>query len=371
MLRRSKVVVLAVAVAVVANGCTLYGWGRNWKAQLGDGFSNDRHDPTPAQRNPDWLVVDAGWEHSCGIDEQRRMWCWGTNEWGAIGQGSDFSGSYTWPHQVGTATDWNTVSAGSYHTCGTRAAGELWCWGSLVGTWSNEPVRVGTASDWRSISLGHEHACGIRGSGMLWCWGGGGHGQLGYGPVDYAEEPLPISPAGSWTQVSAGYAHTCGIRSPGTLWCWGENGNGQLGDGTDTQLWTAYQIVPGSSDWRKVSTGDNHTCGIRAIGGVQGQLFCWGGNAYGQLGDGTEQDRFLPTNVGYATDWSDIGVGWQLTCGVRSHTETVYCWGRNEFGQVGDGTTTDRSTPTPVSGGYWTSVSVGSEHVLGRRDYPE
>jgi alpha-tubulin suppressor-like RCC1 family protein len=395
-MRRIGTIVVAGALALLCSGCTLYGWGDNFLGQLGDGtLITPRVDPVPAARNPNWIMVDAGRFHACGIDVDHALFCWGDDLGGEIGDGAaNPSVPRTNPTRVGTASDWTDVSAGGFggafpleeqlppgHTCGIRAGGALYCWGNNAngqlgdGTLTNRsaPTRIGGASDWTRVSTGGFHTCGIRSGGALYCWGDNTQGQLGDGTNTSSTFPMRVGIATDWTLVSAGFsAHTCGIRSDGALYCWGDNTDGQLGDNTTTDRTIPTQVGT-ATDWMLVSAGGagtyyigfgfgvatGFTCGTRA----GGALYCWGENGLGQLGDGTMTNRSTPTRIGGATDWKDISLGAVHSCGIRAGG-ALYCWGSNI---LGDGTTTDSTIPVQNELGGWVSVSAGRGHTEGLR----
>jgi alpha-tubulin suppressor-like RCC1 family protein len=370
-----RLVVVMIGIAVATSGCRLYAWGGNGSGQLGlgppqpPGFVST---PTPVGSATDWRVVSAARFYSCGVHEDGSLWCWGENQLGQLGDGTIDDRHE--PTQVGTATDWRFVTATDLHTCGIRNDGSLWCWGqnsegqaSGDGTTSNgvvTPMRVGNDS-WKTVRAGSQYTCAIRTDSTLWCWGANFHGQLGDGTITDRSTPVQIGTA-TWTALSAGYAHTCGIQANRSLWCWGENDSGQVGNGT-TNLGVLRPIQVGTAtDWRAVTTSvaiffrEGHTCAIRD----GGSLWCWGQNSEGQLGDGTLTRRLLPVPIGAET-WRAVDAGEAHTCAVRADS-TLWCWGFNNAGQVGDGTTSTRNAPVQAGSlNRWFTVSTGSDHTLG------
>jgi hypothetical protein len=186
------------------------------------------------------------------------------------------------------------------------------------------PVRVRADATWSHVSTGGGSACGIRTDGSLWCWGRNRDGELGDGTRTRRVIPVQIGTETSWASVSAGGFHPCGIRTTGTLWCWGANLTGQVGDGTTVERPEPVQ-VGSATTWETVSAGhdyEGHTCGVRAAG----SLWCWGYNGRGHLGDGTDTTRVAPTQVGVGTEWAEVSAGLVGSCGL-SDSGTASCWG--------------------------------------------
>jgi len=209
----------------------------------------------------------------------------------------------------------------------------------------------------RTVSSGGEHSCSVRFDGALWCWGRNSWGQLANGDRGPGRpDPIQVGTATDWATVAAGGGHTCATTSGGQLWCWGLNNKGQLGDGTTDVRTTPVRIGTGTT-WAQVSAGWFHTCAVRSTGTAA----CWGENSAGQLGDGTHVQRVRPTPVG-GSDWASISVGGWDTCGIRTD-HTLWCWGRNDFGQLGVDSMSPKTVPTQVGiSKDWAQVSVGWAH---------
>jgi hypothetical protein len=312
--------------------------------------------------------ISAGNTHSCGIRGDGALYCWGSNGNGEIGDGTTTSRSVG--VRVGTANDWTDISAGGQFTCGIRS-GQMWCWGrnsdGEVGdgtqTDRRTPTRIGTATNWASVSAGDDHVCALQSDGTLWCWGETSFGQMGIGSASSPKTtPYKVSSATNWTSVSSGHNYTCALKTDKTLWCTGENGNYQLGTGSNSSVnnWTK---IGSATDWASVDSGDLHTCAIK----TSGTLWCWGDNAYGQLGIGSTWSRSTPTQVGSVNTWTAVATagdqGGEHTCATRSD-KSLWCWGRNNNGQLGDGTTTQRTSPVRIgSSTSWLSVDTGIAHT--------
>jgi alpha-tubulin suppressor-like RCC1 family protein len=213
-----------------------------------------------------------------------------------------------------------------------------------------------------AVDLGESHTCIVMSSGEVKCWGRNDFGQIGDGTT--TERHAPTDVVGLSLGVSAtaaGRFHTCALSGTGGLKCWGQNWNGQLGDGTYVDRHTPVDVSGLTSGVSAVAAGFNHTCALMSTGGVK----CWGWNPFGQVGDGTVTQRNTPVDVsGLASGVSAIAAGYDHTCALMS-TGGVKCWGRNENGQLGDDTTTNQLTPVDVSGltSGVTAVTGGQIHT--------
>jgi alpha-tubulin suppressor-like RCC1 family protein len=327
--------------AINMNG-KLFCWGNNGVGQLGNNSTTDSHVPVQESTGAtDWARVSAGWSHTCAIKTDRKLFCWGTNSHNQLGNNST-SGYSPEPVQESTgATDWVDVSAGGGHTCAIKTNGTLFCWGydyygqggdnSLFAD-SRVPVQESTdATDWARVSAGGVHSCAIKTNGTVFCWGYNGGGQLGTNLIDLSSIPVQESTrATDWARVSAGDASTCAIKTNGTLFCWGP---------------VLIQESTSATDWAGVSAGYRHTCALK----TDGTLFCWGHNEYGQLGNNSNTNSPVPVQESTsATDWANLSVGGHHTCANKTDGK-LFCWGDNEYGQLGDNSTTNSPVPIRVS----------------------
>lgn len=372
------------------HGCALsagdlYCWGFNDRGQLGLGLSiGDRFIPDPVAHDGEFTVVSSGRDHGCAISEGA-LYCWGAASsslsFGSLGTGDSLR--YGQPTRIGDDEDWETVAGGNSFTCGIRAPGTLWCWGSGSqgqlgqGNFSllREPAQVESEEDWQVVttSMGRlagltfppspdqppAHACAIREDGSLWCWGAGADGQLGIGPTPGTEVPTLVGSA-DWLDVSAGLAHTCAIADDTTLWCWGDGADGRLGLGTTATHDTPQQVGT-AQDWQEVSAGERHTCGVRD----DGSLWCWGAGSSGQLGLGGLATQNTPQQVGAAQNWASVTAGHAHTCAVTT-AGAAYCWGDGANGRLGNSSGSPRNVPTALAGDEpWTTLSAGRLHTYG------
>lgn len=243
-----------VACALLADG-TLWCWGDNAEGQAGQNEPPPYSDALTPLRVPGsgYTFVSAGQGHVCAIRAPGTLWCWGRNVRAELGQGSTTPVQIRTPVRVGTADDWKMVSAGAFQTCAIRKDDSLWCWGDNgagqlgLGDTSprTAPTRVGMANDWMTVSIHAFHACGLRRPGTMWCWGRRDEGAGGF---PWASSPVvvPTQSGGAtdWVEVASGWMHTCAVRASGTVWCTGENDDGRVGDGTTSRPYAFVQTQP-------------------------------------------------------------------------------------------------------------------------------
>lgn len=318
-------------------------------------------------------VVAAGPYHTCAI-RSGSLFCWGANADGELGVGDQNDRS------VATAvngTDWSEVVVGESHTCARRTAGSVWCWGNGIsgqlGTGDPgpelEPAFVSLPSPAAQLASKYSHTCAIDESGALFCWGANEEGQLAQNDPFPGEgvdrfTPVRVGSDNDWILVDTGQGHTCGLRSPGDLWCWGRNSDGELGNGSSTD---PGQIrIPlragNDHDYTDVRIGQSTSLGIRH----GGELYSWGENLQGGGALPLSGLQPTPTKVGSFDDWASISVDTFHGCGIR--VGQLYCWGRNGEGQLGLGDNDDRIGPTPVDGASdWAGVAAGRFHTCAQK----
>jgi alpha-tubulin suppressor-like RCC1 family protein len=327
-----------------------YCWGKNNLGQLGDGTTIDHPSPVLVQGGVSFTQASAGYLHSCGVALGGTTYCWGTNFGGELGDGTTTSRST--PGLVHGGLTLVHLSAGFYGTCGVTDSGAAYCWGGhglQEGNGSSRsPVLVPGGMIFTMMSVGDAHTCGVTTTGTAHCWGNNLFGQVGDGTVSdtFYTTPVLVGGGRSFGQVSAGDFFTCGLTTDGTAYCWGENGHGNLGDGTTTNR-TNPTLVMSSLDFAQLTAGTEYACGIENAGAV-GPALCWGDNSYGEVGDGS-LNRLVVSPVLVLGDltFAHVSAGRWHTCGVTSNG-VAYCWGRNESGQLGDGTQVMRLSPVAV-----------------------
>ncbi len=331
-------------------------WGTNWAGQLGDKTTTQRSTPVDMAGLASGVVaLAAGGSHTCALTTGGGVKCWGDNRYGQLGNGTTIQRG-TPVNVVGLASGVAAIAAGEYHTCALTTGGDVKCWGyngdGQLGdgttTQRSTPVDVaGLASGVAALAAGGYHTCALTTAGRVKCWGYNGDGQLGDGTT--YNHSTPVDVAGLMSGVvalAAGGSHTCALTTDGGVKCWGSNGDGQLGDGTTTQRSTPVEVAELASGVAALAAGGWHTCALTTDDGVK----CWGANRDGQLGDGTTTQRSTPVDVmGLASGVAAIAAGGYHTCALTTDGG-VKCWGSNGSGQLGDGTTYNHSTPVDVAG---------------------
>ena len=297
--------------------------------------------------------IALGGEHSCSVLTGGVVKCWGRNEYGQLGDGT--TTDRTTPVDVSGITNATSLALSGWgHSCALLIGDTIKCWGSNGngklgdGTFTSRttPVDVYGITNATSLALGSAHSCALLSRGTVKCWGWGR--QLGNGTITIDQTaPVDVYGITNATSLALGGSHSCALLMSGTIKCWGFNSDGRLGDGTTTDRNTPVD-VSGITNATSIALGGSHSCAMLTGGTIK----CWGYNAYGQLGDGTYSGaRTTPVDVSGITTATSIALGMDNSCAVLTGG-TMKCWGRNEYGQLGDGTTTDRTTPVDVMGLY-------------------
>jgi alpha-tubulin suppressor-like RCC1 family protein len=323
------------------------------------------------QQNTCAVAVSAGWFHSCALEADGRVACWGQNSLGQLGDGTTVL-VRTVPTFVPGVTDAVAVQAGAFNTCALRASGGVLCWGANGlgelgdGTTVTRLAPVAVPLPRRAISVDIEgtdndltaHACAVLDDHSVWCWGGNNYGSLGDGTTTNRLAPVPVVGLNNAANVSCSFGTTCAALSSGSVSCWGFNEHGDLGIGSELPNQSNVPVtVVGMSNAAVVDLGFDEMIRTRT-----GSAFAWGNNSVGSVGDGTTVDRFAPVAVLNATDVVAIGMGMGHACLVHS-TGIASCWGENHFGDLGNGTLIDSSVPVNVVG--LTNVKA----IAGGRDH--
>jgi len=323
-------------------------WGAGDMGQIGDGLNTFRLVPTAVSGGLAFAGLTVGAEHTCALDAAGTAYCWGANDAGQLGDNTTTNRRE--PVEVAAAVTLASVTAGGSHTCGLTATGEAYCWGS------NDAGQLGDSSTARrltptavlggltftSLTAGAGHTCGLTAAGEAYCWGDNTAGQLGDDTRGRRLMPTAVAGGLVFADLAAGSVHTCGLTAAGEAYCWGSNDFGQLGDGTVANRQVPTAVVGGITFAHLAAdAGGQHTCALDGAGSA----YCWGDNSAGQLGDGTRTNRLSPTPVAGGLTFTNLSGGGSHTCGVATAAGAAYCWGANATGQLGDGTRVDRLMP--------------------------
>lgn len=331
---------------------TVQCWGRNSDGQLGDGTQLPRSQPTNVSGLTGAIALALGVEHTCALLQNGGVKCWGNNNAGQLGDGST-TARLTPVDVTGLGGVAAAIAAGDNFTCALLQTGGIKCWGiNSVGQLGNgattpasAPVDVaGLSSGVTALTANTDHSCALLQGGTVKCWGANGSGQLGDGSTTNRTTPVDVSGLSGVSDVNTGGGHTCALLTDGSLRCWGANSNGQLGDGSRVAQLQPVVVNGLSGVAKAVETGTAHTCALRNDGSV----FCWGSNEFNQVGDGTVTPRTAPTAVsGLTANVLSLHVGGYHTCVLVTGNRPL-CWGRDNDGQLGLGALVQSLTATPI-----------------------
>ncbi|MET0791108.1 MAG: protease pro-enzyme activation domain-containing protein [Polyangiaceae bacterium] len=246
-----------------------------------------------------------------------------------------------------------SVAGGALYSCAVRSDGTVHCWGDNSSgqlgdgtmTQRNSPVKVPLTIRALQVTTGGAHTCALLADQTVSCWGSNSDGELGNGTTGFPVlSPAPVQGLTGVTAIGSGESFNCALVAGGNVWCWGDNVAGNLGDGTVVDRPLPVQ-VPGLTGVQSIAVGGIHVCALMTGGTVS----CWGWNFAGQLGDGTTTDRHSPTTVPGLAVVTSLTAGGDFNCAILQ-SGPVLCWGLNALGQLGDGTTTTRGVPAVVPG---------------------
>lgn len=317
----------------------VYCWGELW------GLGAFLTRPTPREGGASLVQVDANWVVVCGLDGAGAAWCWGDNGYGQVGVADPSVDWRSGTMAVETDLRFVQVTTGRYQACGLTAGGSVYCWGNgftlgagdTLGSFHPAPVRVPSDRTFVQVSAGHGHTCALDDTGAAWCWGKNNYGQLGYDVVNspyWVTSPQQVGGGHPFTSIAAGGFHTCGLTASGEAWCWGANTDGQLGNGEGGGEGPDAVPTPAAVNapaFASLDAGHYSTCGLTQAG----KAYCWGSDNYGQLGLGDTPDESCrgddcvrkPTPVAADTlTFASLSTGGDVTCAVTPAGK-LYCWG--------------------------------------------
>jgi alpha-tubulin suppressor-like RCC1 family protein len=345
----------------------IFSWGAGSSGQLGDGTIVDKCSPVrEISYSTNWYQISAGADHSTALKTTGEIWSWGRGLCGQLGDGSTVN-KCSPVREISSSTNWCQVSAGYDHTSALKTTGEIWSWGAGSsgrlgdGATTNRcsPVReISSSTDWCQVSAGFLHSSAIKTTGEIWSWGDGFCGILGDGTTVSKFSPVrEISSSTDWCQVSAGGFHSSAIKYTGEIWSWGRGYRGVLGNGATTDRCSPVREISSSTDWCQVSAGYAHSSALK----TNGEIWSWGRGLCGRLGNNSTADSCSPVReISSSTNWCQVDIGTNHSSAVKT-TGEIWSWGSNICGRLGDGTTVAKCSPVREisSSTDWCQVSSG------------
>jgi alpha-tubulin suppressor-like RCC1 family protein len=407
----------AVSSFAIKTGGTLYAWGQNNYGSLGDGTTNATSSPIQIGTLSNWAMVGVsnGYVNSGAIKTDGTLWTWGCNLNGALGttQNAGTTTGVSSPVQVGTLSNWATIAlSNNGAVLATKTDGTLWAWGyngygqfgDSTLTSKSSPIQIGTLTNWATVTAGSSSTMAVKTDGTLWAWGQNTGGQLGTGSTNAVSSPVQIGGGTTWSKVSMGSLYALATKVDGTAWAWGRGTDYQLGTGTNTNYSSPVQVgttvgfwsdvkAQDISSWFLDSQGNIYACGYNTQSALgvsplsssspiqigtntwlsasagesfvnavrsDGTLWGWGTSSSGALGNPTYLSSAVAIQSGTQTVWSSVSSGFNFALG-RQTTGKLYAWGGNGNGQLGIGNTITQSFPVQIGTlTNWLAINSGS-----------
>jgi alpha-tubulin suppressor-like RCC1 family protein len=351
----------------IASGGIAWCWGLNGnEGRLGsDNLGDNAISNVPVKVPGDlrFAQLSTYGRHTCGVTLDGKGYCWGSNGWGALGSGSNAGQSFM-PMAVAGTIKFRAISAGADHSCGVATDNKAYCWGHNdwkqfgadgAPAMSTTPVLVSASMSFAKVTVGSSFTCGLTTAGATYCWGANNIGELGDGEkISYGNvfngTPRQVVGGLSFQSVALASHTACALTMVGQAYCWGSNGT-KFGNPANTNDSSSPVAVSGGLIFDQISTGFGHVCGVTN----QQAVYCWGSNSSGQLGNAIANGTATPTRVAnilaleVAASGIATGSG-SHTCAISKDRLTVWCWGRNDTGQLGNGATTAGATANPNPG---------------------
>ena len=373
-------------------GGTLFGWGSGAWGNMGIGAAGAQgfvyySSPVQVGSLTNWKQVSCSVNTTGAIKTDGTLWMWGQGDYGALGNGNT-TVRYSSPIQVGSLTNWKQLSCAAYTTAAVKTDGTLWTWGggtgnngqlgngAAIGFWYSSPIQVGLLNNWKQVSM-NQHTAAVKNDATMWTWGYNVYGQLGNGNTINYSSPIQVGSLTNWKQVVASSYNTAAVKTDGTLWAWGLNVYGQLGLGESdvvADFSTANLSSPmqasGGTTWANTDPYTqiltlSHRALHSALIKQDGTLWVGGVNNAGQLGNGTTITYSSPIQIGNLTNWKQVAISGQssynigITAAIKTDG-TLWTWGSDSYGGLGNGTTLYYSSPIQVGAlTTWKQVSCG------------
>ena len=354
---------------VIAGG-DVRAWGDNQYGQLGDGTFVDSSIPLQAGGFVDVVEVSGGAFHTIILRKDGTVWAWGGNNAGQLGDGTTIDSPV--PVQVSGLANVVAIDGGISHSIALKNDGTVWTWGlnnfGQLGDGtqidSTVPVQVSGLTGMVGIAGGRHHSIALKNDGTVWTWGRNKEGQLGNGTsLDYILLPVGVTGLTNIVAVAAGDFHSLSVSNDRTVWAWGRNNNGELGDGTTINRTTPVNVSGLSNVVAAIAGANPHSLALKG----DGTVWAWGRNSEGQLGNGTTIDSLVPLQVNGLANGAAIAAGVYHSIALMNDG-TVWTWGSNVNGELGDGTFINSPVPVPAGGAsYISAIAGGGYHTIAIR----
>jgi alpha-tubulin suppressor-like RCC1 family protein len=337
---------------VLESDGTVWSFGLNTNGELGDGTTDERHLPSSVPGCSGITSIATGAAHSVVLKNDGTVWAWGYNSYGQLGDGT--TETRLSPIQIAGLSEVTAIATGQNHALALKSDGTVWAWGSnedgQLGDGTtidrHSPVQVTALSGTCAIAAGYLHSIALKQDGTCYTWGGNDSGELGNGSTIDCHTPAQVPGLVGVVGIRVGFNFTMTLRDDGTVWSWGKNVGGCLGDGTYETRYSPVQ-ASGLTGVTSIAAGAYHSIAKKS----DGTVWAWGDNKYGQIGYGDREPQPTPVPVtfpvGFLSDFIEIGAGGAQSFAVGNNG-TMWAWGFNGYGQLGDGTTTDRWSPVRI-----------------------